>query len=186
VLIIFGLIFYIAIKDVIRVNKLVIKQPPGNIISKIDSFPIEMVFVKGGEFMMGDDNSVYTSEKPSHKVFVSDFYIGKYEVTQKQWTDILGTNPSSFKGCDNCPVEQVSWNEVQEFVKKLNQETGKTYQLPTEAEWEYAAGGGDNYRTKWVGTNKESELKNYAWYGSYSRSETHPVGTTPKANSLGI
>ena len=186
VLIICIYIFYIAVSDVIRVDKLAIRQSSGNIISKIDSFPIEMVFVKGGEFIMGDDNGVYTSEKPAHKVFVSDFYIGKYEVTQKQWTDIMGSNPSYFKGCDKCPVDSVSWNDVQEFIKKLNQKTGKTYRLPTEAEWEYAAGGGANNRTKWAGTNNESELKNYAWYGSNSGSKTHPVGTTAKANSFGI
>ena len=185
VLIICIYIFYIAVSDVIRVNKLAIRQSSGNIISKIDSFPIEMVFVKGGEFMMGYDNSAEKDEKPAHKVVVSDFYIGKYEVTQKQWTDIMGTNPLSFKGCDNCPVESVSWNNVQEFLKKLNQKTGKTYRLPTEAEWEYAAGGGANKRTKWAGTDNEDELGVYAWYDKNSGGKTHPVGLK-KPNNLGI
>ena len=142
VLIIFIYIFYIAVSDVNRVNKLAIRQSSGNIISKIDSFPIEIVLVKGGEFIMGDDNSTEKDEKPSHKVVVSDFKIGKYEVTQKQYTDIMGKNPSDFKGCDNCPVESVNCDDVQEFLEKLNQKTGKTYRLPTETEWEYACRAG--------------------------------------------
>ncbi|MEI6142325.1 MAG: SUMF1/EgtB/PvdO family nonheme iron enzyme [Mariniphaga sp.] len=147
---------------------------------------IEMVFVKGGEFIMGDDNSGYDREKPVHKVFISDFYIGKYPVTQKQWTELTGSNPSYFKGDDNCPVEQVRWDDAQNFLKILNLKTGKTFRLPTEAEWEYAAGGGAlALRTKWAGTSNERELGDYAWYNKNSDGKTHPVGTkTP--NSLGI
>ena len=147
---------------------------------------IEMVFVKGGEFTMGDDNGNYLDETPSHKVFVSDYYIGKYPVTQKQWSELIGSNPSNFKGDDSCPVEQVSWDDAQEFLKKLNTKTGKNFRLPTEAEWEYAAGGGaSTRRTKWAGTNNESELGDYAWYYKNSEDKTHPVGTK-KPNSLGI
>ncbi len=145
---------------------------------------IQMVFVKGGEFIMGNDSSEYEDEKPPHNVTVSDFYIGKYEVTQKQWTDIMGSNPSYFKGCDECPVEQVSWDDVQEFIAKLNAKSGKTYRLPTEAEWEYAAGGGATNRTKWAGTNDENELGDYAWYDKNSN-KAQPVGTK-KPNSLVI
>ena len=103
-----------------------------------------MVFVKGGCYQMGDafgDGGV--DEKPVHEVCVDDFYIGKYEATQKQWHEIMGNNPSNFKGCDNCPVEQVSWNDAQEYINKLNQNTGKKYRLPTEANgnmWLGAAG----------------------------------------------
>lgn len=156
-------------------------------IGKLENEKLQMVFVKGGAFVMGDDNGEYW-EKPAHKVVVSDFYIGRYEVTQKQWTELMGTNPSFFKGCDNCPVESVNWHDVQEFIKKLNQKTGLAYRLPTEAEWEYAAGastGSATSRTKYAGTNKEDELGDYAWYEKNSDNKTHPVGTK-KPNNLGI
>nr|WP_290936762.1 formylglycine-generating enzyme family protein [Haliscomenobacter sp.] len=81
-------------------------------------------------------------EKPAHAVTLSDFYIAKTEVTQAMWRAVMGNNPSDFKDCDQCPVEQVSWNDVQAFIQKLNAKTNKKYRLPTEAEWEYAARGG--------------------------------------------
>ena len=94
-----------------------------------------MAFVEGGTFTMGataeQGSDVYNEEKPTHSVTVSDFYIGKYEVTQAQWIAVMGSNPSRFTG-DNNPVEQVSWNDIQEFIKKLNAQTGKKYRLPTE------------------------------------------------------
>ncbi len=159
--------------------------PPPN-PTQITIAGIEMVFVKGGEFTMGDDDSGYGPEKPAHKIFVSDFYVGKYPVSQKQWTDLMGTNPSYFKGDDNCPVEKVSWDDAQNFLKILNTKTGKTFRLPTEAEWEYAAGGGASEgRSKWAGTSTESELGDYAWYGKNSNGKTHPVGTK-KPNKLGV
>ena len=147
---------------------------------------IEMVFVKGGTFTMGataeQGSDVYSDEKPTHSVTVSDFYIGKYEVTQAQWRAVMGSNPSYFKG-DNLPVEQVTWNDVQEFIKKLNAQTGKRFRLPTEAEWEYAARGGNQSKGyKYSGSNNISEV---AWYKDNSNSKTHPVGQkTP--NELGI
>ena len=177
-------IVYFTPKAPVPIKKPDNQQPENIVVAKIDSLSPQMVLVKGGEFMMGDDNG-YSNEKPAHKVVVSDFYIGKYEVTQKEWTDIMGTNPSYFKGCDNCPVEQVSWNDVLVFIQKLNNKTGKTYRLPTEAEWEYAAGGGANNRTKWAGTNIEKDFGVYAWYSVNSGSKTHPIGTK-KPNSLGI
>ncbi len=101
----------------------------------------DMVFIKGGCFEMGDtfgDGS--PDEKPVHEVCLDDFYIGEHEVTQGEWREIMGSNPSFFKNCGNdCPVENVSWNDVQEFIRKLNEKTGTNYRLPTEAEWEYAA-----------------------------------------------
>ncbi|MCF8367323.1 MAG: formylglycine-generating enzyme family protein [Bacteroidales bacterium] len=115
-------------------------------------------------------------EKPTHQVTLSDFYMGKYEVTQKQWAEIMGSNPSYFKNCDNCPVETVSWNDVQEFIKKLNQLTGKNYRLPTEAEWEYAARGGalasSTPSPKYAGSNNIDDV---AWYNN-KLGKTHPVG----------
>jgi formylglycine-generating enzyme required for sulfatase activity len=123
-------------------------------------------------------------EKPVHCVTVSDFYMGETEVTQALWKAVMGTNPSKWKG-DNLPVETVSWNDAQKFIKKLNSLTGKNYKLPTEAEWEYAAGGGASGRTKWAGTNSESSLESYAWYNGNSNSQTHLVGTK-SPNGLGL
>lgn len=145
---------------------------------------MEFVFVKGGCFDMGDTfGDGYSDEKPVHTVCVSDFYMGKYEVTQGQWKAIMGNNPSYFKNCgDNCPVENVSWYEVQEFIERLNSKTGKKYRLPTEAEWEYAARSGGK-REKYAGTNDNPD--NYAWYDSNSGKKTHPVGQK-RPNSLGL
>ncbi len=142
---------------------------------------IEMVFVEGGTFEMGS-NKGDSDEKPVHKVTVNSFYMGKYEVTQKQWKAIMGNNPSYFKG-DDLPVENVSWNDVQEFIKKLNQTTGQHYRLPTEAEWEYAARGGNESRGyKYSGSNNIDEV---AWYDKNSGNHTHQVGTKAP-NELGI
>ena len=158
-------------------------------------YDIEMVFVQGGTFTMGctsEQSDCYDREKPTHQVTLSDYYIGKYEVTQKQWKEIMGSYPSELynTGCDECPVEKVSWNDVQEFIKKLNERTGKKYRLPTEAEWEYAARGGvSSARYKYSGSNNINDV---AWYdGNYKNSKhgsqgtTHPIGTK-KANELGI
>jgi formylglycine-generating enzyme required for sulfatase activity len=146
----------------------------------------EMVFVQGGTFTMGctseQGSDCYDKEKPAHKVTVSSFNIGKYEVTQAQWVAIMGNNPSRFKG-DNLPVETVSWNDVQEFIRRLNTKTGKQYRLPTEAEWEYAARGGNKSGGyKYSGGNN---IGNVAWYGSNSGRTTHAVGIK-QANELGI
>jgi formylglycine-generating enzyme len=137
-----------------------------------------------------------SDEKPTRRVTISDFYIGKYEVTQKQWRAVMGTStdfgsaqsaslsdPSNFKGCDDCPVERVSWNDIQEFIKTLNQKTGKKYRLPTEAEWEFAARGGSaGSPTRYSGSNNIDEV---AWYDKNSGSKTNPVGRK-KANELGL
>ena len=138
----------------------------------------DMVFIKGGCFNMGSSDGE-SDEKPIHEVCVDDYYIGKYEVTQKQWREIMGSNPSYFKNCDNCPVESVSWNDVKDFIKKLNQKTGQNYRLPTEAEWEYSARGGVktihvSSQTKYSGSNNIGDV---AWYTSNSSSKTHTVGT---------
>jgi formylglycine-generating enzyme required for sulfatase activity len=140
-----------------------------------------MVFVQGGTFEMGS-NEGESDEKPIHSVTVSDFYIGKYEVTQKEWKAIMGNNPSQFKG-DDLPVETVSWNDVQEYLQKLNAKTNSNYRLPTEAEWEYAARGGNKSNGyKYSGSNN---IDNVAWYGGNSNSQTHRVGTK-EPNELGI
>ncbi len=133
-----------------------------------------MVLIQGGCFDMGDIfDRGSVDEKPVHTVCVSDFYLGKTEVTQKQWEDIVGNNPSKFK-CDDCPVERVSWHDVQDFIKKLNEKTGINYRLPTEAEWEYAARSGGS-KEQCAGTNNDAEIGKYAWYGSTAGDRTHAV-----------
>jgi len=147
---------------------------------------MSFVFVKGGCYQMGDTfGDGDGDEKPVHEVCVDDFYIGKYEVTQGQWQRIMGSNPSHFSSCgDNCPVENVSWRDVQEFIRKLNNQSGKRYRLPTEAEWEYAARSGGK-REKWSGTSDGSSLGDYAWYDANSGGQTHPVGQK-RPNGLGL
>jgi len=141
----------------------------------------EMILVQGGTFQMGSNES--DDEKPIHPVTLGNFYIGKTEVPQKLWLFVMGNNPSRFKDCDNCPVENVSWNDVQDFIQKLNQKTGKTYRLPTEAEWEYAARGGNKSRGyTYSGSNTIDEV---AWYRENSGSKTHAVGQK-QPNELGI
>ena len=125
----------------------------------------------------------YEIEKPMHRVtLTNDYYIGKYEVTQALWQAMMGSNPSRFKG-NNLPVENVSWNDCQDFVSKLNVMTGKKFRLPTEAEWEYAAKGGKKGRGyQYSGSNT---LGDVAWYGKNSGHKTHAVGAK-QPNELGI
>ncbi|MCK5542686.1 MAG: formylglycine-generating enzyme family protein [Desulfobacterales bacterium] len=144
---------------------------------------MEFVWVEGGCYQMGSNSgSSYQNEKPVHKVCVDGFWMAKYEVTQGQWKDIMGTNPSYFKNCGNdCPVEKVSWNDAKDFIRKLNSRNNVEFRLPTEAEWEYAArSGGKN--EKYAGGNN---VDNVAWYYSNSGSKTHQVGTKAP-NGLGL
>ena len=147
---------------------------------------IEMVKVEAGSFNMGATPEMInpdTDEKPVHRVtLTNDYYIGKYEVTQALWQAVMGSNPSHFKG-DDLPVEQVSWNDCQDFISKLNAMTGKRFRLPSEAEWEYAARGGKKSRGyQYSGSNT---LGDVAWYEGNSGSKTHAVGTK-QPNELGI
>jgi formylglycine-generating enzyme required for sulfatase activity len=153
---------------------------------EIDPLVGEMVRVKGGTFTMGctpeQESNCFNAEKPAHQVTLSDFQIGRYEVTQAQWTAVMGNNPSNFRG-DNLPVENVSWNDVQEFIRELNEITGGNYRLPTEAEWEYAARGGNwSSGYKYSGSDNIEEV---AWYDGNSERKMHPVGTK-SANELRI
>ena len=151
---------------------------------------LPMVRVQGGTFTMGCtpeqdgyDGDCYGDEKPAHQVRVRSFEIGKYEVTQELWEAVMGDNPSHFKGCTQCPVENVSWHDVQEFLDKLNTLTGQWYRLPTEAEWEYAARGGRQSRGyKYAGSN---DVGSVGWFGNNSGSKIHPVGRK-RANELGL
>ena len=152
----------------------------GNVIFK-------MIAVEGGTFQMGatseQGSDAYSDEKPVHSVTLSDYYIGETEVTQELWEAVMGSNPSYFSGYLQRPVEDVSWNDCQEFITKLNNLTGKNFRLPTEAEWEYAARGGNKSQGyKYSGSNI---IGNVAWYYDNNDDKTHNV-KTKQANELGI
>lgn len=179
------------------------------VLQPSDIVPPEMVLVRGGTFKMGQDERFsYTP----HDVTVSDFYLGKYEVmvgqylafcieTDSNWPEWLEEGNDyhvetgsdtyykdlgySRTGSDNLPIVGVSWNNAVAYSEWLSKKTGQTYRLPTESEWEYAAGGGSSSRTTWAGTNIESSLGTYAWYSENSASKTHPVGQK-QPNGLGI
>jgi eukaryotic-like serine/threonine-protein kinase len=131
---------------------------------------LEMVLIPGGKFLMGSPKGTgYDSERPQHEVSVPAFYCGKYQVTQAQWQAVMGNNPSHFKGDLKRPVETISWEEAQAFCKKLSTLTGKTYRLPSEAEWEYACRAGTT-------GDCTGELEAMAWYWENASGTTHPVG----------
>jgi formylglycine-generating enzyme required for sulfatase activity len=149
---------------------------------------MEFVLIPGGEFEMGsppDEEARFEEEGPVHHVNIGKaFYMGRYEVTQQQWRAIMSDNPSYFTGDDDLPVEQVSWDDVQEFIKKLNEKEGTDkYRLPSEAEWEYACRAGT--ATRYSLGDDESKLGDYAWYADNSDWKTHPVGQK-KPNPWGL
>jgi formylglycine-generating enzyme required for sulfatase activity len=153
----------------------------------LENIQKNMVFVQGGTFIMGctsEQGSVCEGdESPAHQVTVSSFRMGKYEVTQAEWEAVMGSNPSDFKNCPDCPVESVSWNDVQDFIRKLNNATGGNYRLPTEAEWEFAARGGNRSSgTKYSGSN---DISGAGWYQGNSGSRIHRVGQK-QVNELGL
>ena len=160
--------------------------------AEIETFTVngvvfKMVKVAGGTFQMGGTSEqgedAYALEKPVHSVTLSDYYIGQTQVTQELWEAVMGSNPSYFKGDNQRPVENVSWNDCQEFIEKLNRLTGKNFRLPTEAEWEYAARGGNKSRGyKYSGSDNPDLV---AWYDDNSGRETHPVATK-QSNELGL
>ena len=160
----------------------------GNVITihVKDGVNVEMVKVEAGSFNMGatpEMQAPYEVEKPVHRVtLTNNYYIGKYEVTQALWQAVMGSNPSHFKG-DDLPVEQVSWNDCQDFISKLNAMTGKRFRLPTESEWEYAARGGN--KSRGYQYSGSYNIDDVAWYSDNSGSKTHAVGTK-EPNELGI
>jgi len=139
----------------------------------------QMVRIPGGTFEMGSTSSEADGdEQPVHRVTLSPFFMSRTEVTQRLWKAVMGSNPSYFRKGDSYPVEQVSWNDVQTFIQKLNQQTGERYRLPTEAEWEYAARGGTT-------GDRYGDLDRIAWYDKNAGGSTHPVGQK-EPNAYGL
>ena len=152
----------------------------------VNGVSFKMIRVEGGTFTMGatpeQGDDVYGNEKPAHEVTLSSFFLGETEVTQALWKAVMHHNPSAFKG-DNLPVEQVSWNDCKAFINKLNITLGVTFRLPTEAEWEYAARGGNkSLGNKFSGSNN---LNDVAWFEDNSHNVSHPVKSMDP-NELGI
>ncbi|MBR5639293.1 MAG: SUMF1/EgtB/PvdO family nonheme iron enzyme [Muribaculaceae bacterium] len=177
---------------------------------KVNGVEFDMVLVEGGTFTMGatseQGSDFYSNETPTHSVTLSPYYIGQTEVTQELWEAVMGENPSWFNGYGNSkygsthsenygtnlhrPVEQVSWKDCQEFIRKLNEETGKNFRLPTEAEWEYAARGGSSQGYKYSGSNNIDDVACYTVNSRDKGSSSPDYGTHPvaskRANQLGI
>jgi formylglycine-generating enzyme required for sulfatase activity len=139
----------------------------------------KMIKISTGRFQMGGNE--YANEKPIHNVNIAAFKLGEFEVTQQQWQTVMGSNPSYFDNCINCPVENVSWNDIQSFLKRLSDQTGQLFRLPSETEWEYACRSGGRAQT-YCGGNQVDDL---AWHYKNSSSKTHPVGRK-QANALGL
>ena len=147
-----------------------------------DTIIKNMVFIEGGSFEMGNPNGG-EDEKPLHIVNVANFYMCKYEIRAKEWKQIMGNNPCYFVGCEDCPVESVSWNEIQNFINKLNELSEKKFRLPTEAEWEYAAKAGKHTTYNDFSGNKE--IGAVGWFRDNSDTCPHKIGLKlPNANGI--
>ncbi|MBT8440140.1 MAG: SUMF1/EgtB/PvdO family nonheme iron enzyme, partial [Gammaproteobacteria bacterium] len=149
---------------------------PGPVYARVG----RLISVPSGSFEMGNANGP-SAENPVHSVRIKGFRLAQTEVTQKQWQLVMGSDPSYFEDCDNCPVDSVSWNDVQDFLKKLNEQTGLRFRLPTEAEWEYACRSAGKIE-KYCGGDEPNSL---AWYGDNSVEKIHPVAQK-QANGLGL
>ena len=170
----------------LKTNRNIDTMQTANLSVVLKNLVDNMVYVEGGTFMMGatseQGSDAYSSEKPAHQVTLYSFYIGKYEVTQEEWETVMGSNPSNFKGA-KLPVENVSWYDSQEFISKLNELTGLKFRLPTEAEWEYAARGGNrSMGYEFAGSNG---LNIVGWCDGISDDKTHEVGKK-QPNELGL
>jgi formylglycine-generating enzyme required for sulfatase activity len=159
----------------------------GSVFKDCEDCP-EMVVIPAGTFMMGSKADPFAAtqpsadEQPQHAVSIRSFALGKLEVTQEQWYALMGNLPSKFKG-RTLPVEQVSWDDAQEFIKRLNAKTGQKYRLPSEAEWEYAARAGSP--TNYSFGDDTNQLSRFAWFADNSGNTTHPVGEKT-ANNFGL
>lgn len=146
-----------------------------------------MVYVEGGAFEMGctgeQGDECHSDEKPVQRTTLNGFWINKYEVTQGLWEAVMGANPSLYKGCDYCPVENISWDDAQAFIRELNRQTGKSFRLPTEEEWEFAARGGNNSMGfRFAGSNRIEQI---AWFKNNSKGRARAVGQL-LPNELGL
>lgn len=151
----------------------------------VNGVTFKMIAVEGSTFTMGatsEQQNPFDWEKPTHRVTLSDYYIGETEVTQELWTAVMGSNPSYFTGNMQRPVEEVSWEDCQTFIQKLNRLTGANFRLPTEAEWEFAARGGRSSRGYQYSGRR---LRAVAWYWRNASGTTHPV-KKKRPNELGI
>lgn len=140
----------------------------------INFFIDNMILIKGGNFIMGNNKAPFADEM-EHPVTINSLFFSKYEVTQHQWESIMGNNPSLSKGCGTCPVENISWEEALKFIRKINAISNKKFRLPTEAEWEYVARRGGKAEIETAG-GQEEYIKKTAWYFTNSDQRTHPVG----------
>lgn len=156
-------------------------ETESNLTVTVDGVTFKMICVEEGTFQMGS-NDGYDREKPIHQVTLSGFYIGETEVTQELYEAVMSSNPSEFKGSKR-PVDSVSWEDCQTFISKLNERTGKTFRLPTEAEWEFAARGGN--RSNGYTYSGSNEVDDVAWYYSNCSNTTHDVAIKAP-NELGI
>ena len=160
------------------------------IVEVAEGVSVEMVWVQGGDFVMGSNAARgvkvhYEPTRPEHLVHLGDYYIGRYEVTQQLWQAVMKDNPSHFRSSDSLPVEQVTWDDAQQFVMLLSRMTGYRFRLPTEAEWEFAARGGmQSTMTPFAGCVR-GELDKYCWFCVNSGGHTHPVGEL-LPNQLGL
>ena len=169
-----------------RATSATVTRSGDNMVLSVGGVSYTMVYVQGGTFTMGatseQGSDAESVENPTHSVTLSSYYMGETEVTQDLWQAVMGSNPSYFKG-SNLPVEQVSWEDCQTFVDRLNSLTGQQFHLPTEAQWEYAARGGTKSRGyKYSGSN---DIGSVAWYGNNSSLKTHPV-KAKQPNELGL